>query len=304
MDDLARVRELLGREPRGAFEVVVRDDRGDPVVIRNAPLLDDGTPMPTRYWLVGVEAARAVGRLESAGGVEAAQAAVDDGELAAAHRRYADERDAEIPDDHTGPRPSGGVGGTRTGVKCLHAHYAWHLAGGDDPVGRWVADELARVGAVRVEFSLDGIVVSRGQGWSTALPFGLTQLFDQQLAGTDPPTPEQLSNAVGIVEDQFDEVRRAHPEVIGAEHVRCAGQPATVIGQVEIGSTEVPDEMILHREAAEDVFRTVVTEARSDRAYNPGLPPDHVDTVMAAACVMVALMRRFHLDTVVIERGR
>ncbi|MFM7253687.1 MAG: DUF501 domain-containing protein [Ilumatobacteraceae bacterium] len=23
-------------------------------------------------------------------------------------------------------------------MKCLHAHYAWHLAGGDDPVGRWV----------------------------------------------------------------------------------------------------------------------------------------------------------------------
>jgi hypothetical protein len=27
-------------------------------------------------------------------------------------------------------------------VKCLHAHYAWYLAGGDDPVGRWVADHL------------------------------------------------------------------------------------------------------------------------------------------------------------------
>ena len=53
MDDRARVRELLGREPRGDFEVVVRGDDGDPVVLRNAPLLDDGTPMPTRYWLIG-----------------------------------------------------------------------------------------------------------------------------------------------------------------------------------------------------------------------------------------------------------
>jgi uncharacterized protein len=34
------------------------------------------------------------------------------------------------------------VGGTREGVKCLHAHFAWHLAGGDDPVGRWVAERL------------------------------------------------------------------------------------------------------------------------------------------------------------------
>jgi hypothetical protein len=34
------------------------------------------------------------------------------------------------------------VGGTRTGIKCLHAHYAWFLAGGDDPVGAWVAQRL------------------------------------------------------------------------------------------------------------------------------------------------------------------
>ena len=60
-----------------------------------------------------------------------------------AHARYAAERDAAIPPGHRGPRPSGGVGGTRTGVKCLHAHLAWYLAGGRDPVGRWVADELA-----------------------------------------------------------------------------------------------------------------------------------------------------------------
>ena len=62
--------------------------------------------------------------------------------VAEAHRRYAAERDAALPTDHTGPRPSGGVGGTRVGVKCLHAHYAWFLAGGDDPVGRWVAERL------------------------------------------------------------------------------------------------------------------------------------------------------------------
>jgi hypothetical protein len=34
------------------------------------------------------------------------------------------------------------VGGTRKGVKCLHAHVAWYLAGGDDPVGRWTVGEL------------------------------------------------------------------------------------------------------------------------------------------------------------------
>jgi hypothetical protein len=144
MDDRSRVTELLGREPAGAFEVVVRDERGDPVVVRNAPFLDDGTPMPTRFYLVGAELVREVSRLEAAGGVKAAEAEIEAAELVALHRRYEAERDADIADDHCGPRPHGGVGGTRVGVKCLHAHVAYHLAGGDDPVGRWTLDHLAR----------------------------------------------------------------------------------------------------------------------------------------------------------------
>jgi hypothetical protein len=75
--------------------------------------------------------------------VRAAEADVDPDALADAHARYAAERDAEIPPDHPGPRPSGGVGGTRVGVKCLHTHYAWYLAGGADPVGAWVHARLA-----------------------------------------------------------------------------------------------------------------------------------------------------------------
>jgi hypothetical protein len=142
LPDFVVLSELLGRKPRAAFTVAVRDDHGRPVVIRNAPLLDDGTPMPTRYWLVDRVLGVKISRLESAGGVRAAERAVDRNELLAAHARYAAERDAQLPRGHTGPRPSGGVGGTRAGVKCLHAHYAFHLAGGDDPVGRWVAGHL------------------------------------------------------------------------------------------------------------------------------------------------------------------
>ncbi len=140
--DVERVAELLGRPPEGRFEVVVRQSDGSPLVIRNAPLLDDGTPMPTRWWLVGEPERTLVGRLESAGGVDRAEAEVDPTELAGAHSRYAAERAAALPPGWVGPVPTGGVGGTRTGVKCLHAHFAWHLAGGDDPVGRWVAAQL------------------------------------------------------------------------------------------------------------------------------------------------------------------
>ncbi len=142
-DERAQVVALLGREPQGAFEIVVRDADGRPLVIRNAPVLDDGRPMPTRYWLLASEIRDQVGRLEAAGGVNAAEAEVDPAELAAAHARYAIERNAAMPEGWTGPRPTGGVAGTRIGVKCLHAHYAWHLAGGDDPIGRWVESRLA-----------------------------------------------------------------------------------------------------------------------------------------------------------------
>ena len=47
-----------------------------------------------------------------------------------------------MPTGHSGPTPFGGVGGTREGVKCLHAHYAHWLAGADDPVGEWVHAQL------------------------------------------------------------------------------------------------------------------------------------------------------------------
>ena len=141
-EDHEKVEALLGRRPEGEFDVVVRDAHGDPVVIRNAPVLRNGRPMPTRYWLVGEVLRRRVGQLEAAGGVRQADAEVDPGELEAVHSRYSAERDAAIPSDHVGPVPSGGVGGTRRGVKCLHAHYAHHLAGGNDPVGRWVSAQL------------------------------------------------------------------------------------------------------------------------------------------------------------------
>jgi len=146
LDDRVAVRTLLGRDPLAEFDVVVRAVDGTPVVIRNAPFTVDGTPMPTRYWLVGPEWNRAVSRLEAAGGVREAEAVLDPDAIARAHAAYAAERDAEIPADRPGPRPSGGVGGTRLGVKCLHAHVAWYLAGGPDPVGAWA---VARIEARR-----------------------------------------------------------------------------------------------------------------------------------------------------------
>ena len=137
--DLDAVREQLGREPTTPFSVVARCTGGHPLVIRDRPRDAEGHPFPTIYWLTCPDAVKAVSTVESDGWIARLN---EDADLApgieAAHRAYAAER-AALPG---GAGVVGGVGGTRAGVKCLHAHYAYHLAGGDDPIGRWTAERV------------------------------------------------------------------------------------------------------------------------------------------------------------------
>lgn len=133
----------IGRPVRADSTVVARCHLGLPVVVQVPPLLDDGTPFPTLFWLTCPLASARIGRLESGGGVKRMESkAESDGEFAAAldsaHVAYRAERDALLPEAVT-PVPSGGVGGSRRGVKCLHAHYAHARAGRDNPVGEMVA---------------------------------------------------------------------------------------------------------------------------------------------------------------------
>jgi len=97
--------------------------------------------MPTLLWLVDRELHEAVSRMEGGGGVHRFEELVDPHDLERAHDDYARRRgEATVRTDLT--QPSGGVGGTRVGVKCLHAHLANFLAGNDDPVGELVARDL------------------------------------------------------------------------------------------------------------------------------------------------------------------
>ncbi len=143
MDDQRVVAVQIGRPLRASIEVASRCPLGLPVVAAVPPLLDDGTPFPTRYWLTCPLACTRVGRLESVGGVKAMDrwAASQPGFAAGlreADRRYAVERDSWLPEG-ADPRPSGGVGGRGRGVKCLHAHYADRRAGNENPVGELIA---------------------------------------------------------------------------------------------------------------------------------------------------------------------
>jgi hypothetical protein len=139
--DLAVVAQYLGRPLSGRCAVVVRRTDGRPVVIENEPHLRDGTPMPTLFWLVDPELHEAVSRIEGDGGVHRYEDLVDDDALRGAHDEYA-ERRRRATVRVEGAQASGGVGGTRVGVKCLHAHLANFLAGAKDPVGELVANEV------------------------------------------------------------------------------------------------------------------------------------------------------------------
>ena len=144
-DDVAAVRELIGRTPRGSFDVVVRDDAGDAgraIATHHCSMMASRC-RPVTGWSANARSWPS-SRLESHG--RGASRRIRDRSRRWSPMRMPATRPSAMP--HSGrsrrPRPHGGVGGTRTGVKCLHAHYAWFLAGGDDPVGAWVAHELAR----------------------------------------------------------------------------------------------------------------------------------------------------------------
>lgn len=157
-EDRQIVEIQIGRPLRAASSIVARCHLGVPVVVRVPPILDDGTPFPTLYWLTCPLARTRIGRLESAGGVQRMEGKRSSdpafaAHLDSAHRAYERDRDALL-DETTVPRPSGGVGGSE-GVKCLHAHYAHTRAGGDNPVGDLVAGWIEPLDCA-VECVVDG----------------------------------------------------------------------------------------------------------------------------------------------------
>ena len=128
----------------------------------------------------------------------------------------------------------------------------------------------------------------------------ITELF----LGSDPPRPEELSNAIGMVSDHLEDVVRAVPGLLeGAPMIGIAGT-ITVVAAVELGLTNFDpdriDGMRLSREAAEDVFRTLATEPLAARIHNPGLPRERADVIVGGCCVLVAVMRRLHLPELIV----
>jgi hypothetical protein len=125
--DLDAVSRQLGRTPT-PFRVAARCPFGLPSVIENERTRN----MPTSFWVTCPSLDRAIARVESAGGVRAAQEEV--GEV----------RVEEIHAHHLA-RYGTRVAGVREGghVKCLHAFTALHLASAiPNPVAEWTMRRL------------------------------------------------------------------------------------------------------------------------------------------------------------------
>jgi exopolyphosphatase/guanosine-5'-triphosphate,3'-diphosphate pyrophosphatase len=155
--------------------------------------------------------------------------------------------------------------------------------------------------------------------WS--MPIGGVLVTDAFLAG-DPPRPEELSAALSVVGLHVDDLRREAPAIVEALTESGEESGPTVLGlggvatvaAVEIGLLEVDPlngdgdgpvhGLRLSHDAVEDVFRTLATESRADRAHNPGLPPSRVENIVGGCVVLVETMRQLAIDTITVsQRG-
>ena len=147
-DDEAVVSAQLGREPRRPWDVECRCTYGYPTVLSVGPLLEDGTPFPTYFWLSCPWLIEAVSRVESDGGVAAwAERLSTDPEMASRMRAAGDAyRIARGSAGPSGPVEEQGFAGQSDvlATKCLHAHVAARIAGLDDPVGEGVLEHAGR----------------------------------------------------------------------------------------------------------------------------------------------------------------
>jgi exopolyphosphatase/guanosine-5'-triphosphate,3'-diphosphate pyrophosphatase len=123
----------------------------------------------------------------------------------------------------------------------------------------------------------------------------------------DPPRAEELSSAISVAEAHLDDVLREVPAVASARtYVGLAGT-ITTVAAIELGLQEYDRDAIHHFElthaAAEDVFRTLATEDRAHRITNPGLEEARADVIVGGCCVLVALMRGFGVDPLLVSEA-
>ncbi len=148
-----------------------------------------------------------------------------------------------------------------------------------------------------IEFEPHRTVCS-AEGSSFTMPVGPHTLADMLEA--DPPSPESLTNAIGLLSDHLEDVTREVPASTLADEVIVCGTGMATVVAVEAG-VPVALPVVLQRAAAEELFRALATEARRERLHNPALPAEEVHTVLGACCAAVAVLRRLDRQQLMVQ---
>ena len=206
-------------------------------------------------------------------------------------------RDSANRDDFFGPAAE--IVGTDVellgGLEEGRLSYLGATADLDPALGPFV---VVDIGGGSTEFS-----VERG---SVSVDVGCVRLTELYLEH-DPPQPEELHACISVTTEYVKDVVRELPEVAQARTFVGLAGTVTTAAAVEQGlavyDRDAIHGFVLTREAAEDVFRTLATEARADRVHNPGLEEARADVIVGGLCVLVAIYRELGFDECLVSEA-
>jgi exopolyphosphatase/guanosine-5'-triphosphate,3'-diphosphate pyrophosphatase len=124
---------------------------------------------------------------------------------------------------------------------------------------------------------------------------------------SDPPEPEELSQAVHVAREHVVDVIREVPAVKEAKTLIGLAGTVTTVAAIEMGLAEYDATRIHHsrltRAEVEEVFRTLATESLEQRRHNPGLDPGRADVIVGGVIVLVTILRTMGFDELLVSEA-
>jgi exopolyphosphatase/guanosine-5'-triphosphate,3'-diphosphate pyrophosphatase len=140
----------------------------------------------------------------------------------------------------------------------------------------------------------------------TTTDIGCVRVTEKFLS-SDPPRPEELANAIGVVRDILEDVAREIPGIAEARRLVGLAGTVTTVAAVEMGLAAYDRDRIHHfvltHAAAEDVFRTLAIESRAQRIHNPGLEEARADVIVGGVIILVAIMRTWGFEECLVSEA-
>jgi len=156
--DVAWLAQRFGVQATLPVAVVARRDVDKVPVVVKMPLVRNGEPFPTLYWLTDPILTPLITALEYAGGVAQAELLIRENSDAhrifmEQHARYISARWSTATEEHRELMTTKGyhkrllevgIGGVTnfTSIKCIHLHVAHYLATKDNIVGEWALVQI------------------------------------------------------------------------------------------------------------------------------------------------------------------